>query len=148
MKFHGKNFGSHNITILNPNLCYKEMHYKETVLYMIRPIIKWSCPFYLPINGKITALAMKYKREEKYKFIAMFHRQPSKCQLLKVAWCKNGSPLHSRLYMYTVCLDKNNIQRKKFNYIWKYSNLWPLNIYNGPVVDPEGRGERGKISKN
>ena len=33
VKFHGKKFGIHNITLLYPNLCYNEMCYKGTEMY-------------------------------------------------------------------------------------------------------------------
>ena len=32
--FHGKIFGSHNMTVLYPNLCYNEACYKEATLYL------------------------------------------------------------------------------------------------------------------
>ena len=34
VKFHGKKFGSHHMTMLNPNLCYIEMYYKGMALYV------------------------------------------------------------------------------------------------------------------
>ena len=34
VKLHGKKFGSHNMTLLYPNLCYNEVCYKGTALYM------------------------------------------------------------------------------------------------------------------
>ena len=32
VKFHAKKFGSHNITVLYPNLCYNKVCYKGTIL--------------------------------------------------------------------------------------------------------------------
>ena len=38
VKFHGKINGSHNMTVLYPNLCYKKVFYKRTVaLKLITP---------------------------------------------------------------------------------------------------------------
>ena len=33
-KFHGKKIGSHSMTVLYPNLCYNEVCYKGTALYL------------------------------------------------------------------------------------------------------------------
>ena len=33
VKFHGKKFGSHNMTVLYPNLCYNKVCYKGSALY-------------------------------------------------------------------------------------------------------------------
>ena len=33
-KFHGKTFGSHNMTLLYPNPCYNVLCYKGTTLYL------------------------------------------------------------------------------------------------------------------
>ena len=34
IKFHGKKFGSHNMTVLYPNPCFNEVCYKEIALYI------------------------------------------------------------------------------------------------------------------
>ena len=35
VKFHSKKFGSHNITVFDQNLCYNEVCYKGTALYIL-----------------------------------------------------------------------------------------------------------------
>ena len=39
VKLNGKTFGSHNMTMLYPNLCYNKACYKKTALYVLSILI-------------------------------------------------------------------------------------------------------------
>ena len=52
VKFHGKKFGSHSMTVIYPNRCYKEVCYKGTALYM--NIHKKTCDIMANLKIKLT----------------------------------------------------------------------------------------------